>query len=466
MNPYAKIHDEARAYRLSRIKDAIEGNREREQYFVSGGYIHPHTEPQGSFTRPTGYASNLAYTDETLQGQGSMRTAEGQAWKQRKNAERAKQLAEKQAMAEGLPAPTDVSTNVSEDADKAKTALELFFNSVVDTDFSNMVGSDKEMKQAIGNLQKYGTSLSQQDLKRYVSILEESVESNITNIKDVVEKIRAEQGDPNKFVLLLKEYETNVENIEELELMYKMFLMLKGLESTIDMDPKSRQVAFTQQFKEIIKARPRKIMPTNLFNAYEEAKNGMKELKDALPSANFDVRKARKTAEATAKVDDDKSDDDDSDDDGDDDYEEYPLPSYNDGSAYFEPQFQPAYTPAKESETRPTSLPYPMPRITTNVADMRPMALPPLRQTVDTAYNPADDEGRIVSMPSRVRGRRAPSRARSRAPSRAPARPVVMATERRSNRNRKAVKRYNPSTGKGKKVDNIKSIIQKMKSRK
>ena len=433
MNPYAKPHEEARAYRLSRIKDAIEGNRAREQFFVSGGYIHPHVEPLGSFNRPTGYASNLAYADATLAGQG-MRTVEGHAWKQHKNAQRAKQLAEKQALADGLPAPTDNNVNDGDDIEKVKTAFELFFNSIVDTDFSNMVGSDKEMKQAIGNLQKYGTTLPLNDLKRYATILEESIDGNITHIKGLVDEAMREERNPEQYASLLKRYEDNVENIEELELMYKMFLMLKALESTIDMDPQSRQMAFSQQFKEIIKANPRKIMPTHLFNSFEEAKKGLKELKDILPSGNYDVKKARRTAEAMAKSDSDDDDNDDNDDDDDDDddgdtfvsYDAPPSPpSNNNGRAYFEPQEMP--------QPRTPPLPY-IPQDIVRVA-------PPQRRPV-------------------------PKAPPTRSPSVLRRRPTTPQLRQRSARTRKPAQRYNPSTGKGKKMNKIQSIIQKMKDRK
>ena len=279
---------------------------------------------------------------------------------------------------------------------------------------------------------------------------------------------------------------------------------MKALESTIDMDPKSRKLAFAQQYKQIIKANPRKIMPNNLFNAFDEARQGLKELKDRLPANNFEVREASRQLDA--QNEDGNDGDTDSDDFGDDggfydagDDGAIPVRPMeapnNNGRAYFEPMAQrpapriPAgararlefQEPIPVSPTRgtnivrmPTARSPEVPR-RRPTAIQEPIAVSPARGTnivpmPTTARSPEVPRRRPTAKPTnRQNTREANTLSRSRSRSRAPtstADRIFPITRRRSGRTRNPVERYDPSTGKGKKMNKIQTIIQKMKNRK
>ena len=322
MNPYNAIHEEQRQYRLSRLRDAVSGNAKREQFFSSGGYSRPHVEPVGSFNRPSGYSSNLSYTDTaTTHGRGAIRTQEGHSWKQSRNIARAKQLQQMEALQQGEVLPSTLPPTNDDVPDTIKTSFELFFNNVVDNDFQNETVPVKDVKSVIGNLQQHGTDLDADDLSRYANILEDSINGNISEILEFrkrvtqLDKDRRDRRitDPKalpEIRKLLSSYQSRVENIESFELQYKMYLMIRALQSTMDMDQQSRKIAFKQQSKDIIKASPRKIMSGDMFNVLTRAKRGLKELKDILPKNNVEINAEKKVLD---KMVDDLDDDDDED---------------------------------------------------------------------------------------------------------------------------------------------------------
>ena len=294
MNPFNDFHEETRRYQLSRIRDRVQGNKNREKYFISGGVPNhlPKPEPQGSFTQ---LFYNYNRPDSHLSG--GFRNETGQQWGQSQLKKRADQLTQLQAVATGQMEQSATAINTaSEELTSVLSSLELFFTDVRDSDFSDDTTKMSDIRQALGNLRKYGVELSRSTLERFSQIMQVSLGTFIRQMKEGFNPQAFEmRGFPRARATITK-YKTRLlisylEHMDTYELLYKVYLVLMALMSSLDLPKASRQIAFAQQYKDIIRAKTSEVAPEEFQEVQAIAQQGLKELKALAPSSVYEAIK-------------------------------------------------------------------------------------------------------------------------------------------------------------------------------
>lgn len=329
-NPFTNFHEQTRQYALSRVRDRVKGNQNREAFQLRGGVPNttPKPEPQGSFTQLfyNYHRPEVAHrpVDFTV---GGFRAQNGQQWGQSQLKKRATQLEQQQAIQMGQMGPMEATartTTASADADNldsVMSSLELFFTDVRDSDFIDDVTKLADIRQALGNIRKYGVDISKDALVRFTQIMEVSLGTYIKQMREGFDPEPWEQSSrgPSKKDKV-KNLIRHLEYMDQYELLFKVYLCLVALQSTIDLPRDSRKVAFTQQYQDIIRAKTSEIAPREFKEVLKLAQQGIKELKNLAPSSVYNaVKKAYPSKFRINKDDSDDSDDSDGDSDGDSD---------------------------------------------------------------------------------------------------------------------------------------------------
>jgi len=170
-----------------------------------------------------------------------------------------------------------------------ESSLELFFNDVINAEFTNEPIKQQEIRQTLGNFRTYGLNISKSSLTRYSKILEESIAGYLTRMDNnsnyFIETYNNLQNTPKK--ALSSEIQIAVKNLKELsnqELLYKLFLIIQSLLNSYGDNEKSRQDVFKIQYMDIIKANPIDIMPSKYIDLVKLSNDGLKDLKNKYPN--------------------------------------------------------------------------------------------------------------------------------------------------------------------------------------
>ena len=296
MSSAQEIHNKNYLFEMNRIKNKLSDNKKREALYLRGNPIHRGV-PQGSFNTMTGaYGSSLG-SSSSVYGSG-ITTRAGTEWIKTKLQERATQLKQIQAVESGqMGALPPLQQN-----DSVNTSLEIFFNEIIASSYSDERGiKNTEIYKAIGNIREYGLTLSRDTLNRYSDILQETLNGYITTLKlgmaeatkadtDNRSSASSEIGDfdmdeKGEVFSLEKIYIGLLSNINNLSMLYKLFLCIIALIETYDLSPSDRQMAFTNSFRDIIKAKPIKMFPKQYADVVAMAQNKINDLKEILPKS-------------------------------------------------------------------------------------------------------------------------------------------------------------------------------------
>ena len=294
MSSAQEIHNKNYLFEMNRIKNKLSDNKKREALYLRGNPIHRGV-PQGSFNTMSGaYGSSLG-SSSSVYGSG-ITTRAGTEWIKTKLQERATQLNQIQAIESGqMGALPPLQQN-----DSVNTSLEIFFNEIIASSYSDERGiKNTEIYKAIGNIREYGLTLSRDTLNRYSDILQETLNGYITTLKlgmaeatkaDNRSSASSEIGDfdmdeKGEVFSLEKIYIGLLSNINNLSMLYKLFLCIIALIETYDLSPSDRQMAFTNSFRDIIKAKPIKMFPKQYADVVAMAQNKINDLKEILPKS-------------------------------------------------------------------------------------------------------------------------------------------------------------------------------------
>lgn len=206
---------------------------------------------------------------------------------------------EGQSLGNNLPSTKDDAFQTVE------SSLELFFNDVINAEFTNEPIKQQEIRQTLGNFRTYGLNISKSSLTRYSKILEDTIGSYLTrmdsNSNYFIETYNnLTQATKKGAASHIQIYVKNLSQLANQELLYKLFLIIQSLLNSYGNNEKSRTDVFKIQYMDIIKANPRDIMPSKYIDIVEEAQSGLKDLKDAFPNIYKEMDKQiKKLQEAT-----------------------------------------------------------------------------------------------------------------------------------------------------------------------
>ena len=188
----------------------------------------------------------------------------------------------------------------AEDGDESqKQSLELYFNELQDGGFGGTDINRENTRKALFNLKNTGLTLSLTTLQRFISIVDEFIDSFILSVNNPQFSELIADGRQiltnAKTIEILK---TSLKNLDSIENILRILKVLESLEESINFEPSRREAVFDSTFNDIIEAKPAQYIPDKLRVLLTETRKSFDSIKDNLSGIN-DIRNNTNIVEST-----------------------------------------------------------------------------------------------------------------------------------------------------------------------